>query len=46
MVSEEVNSQRFIFADEMGTTTSLSMLRAWVALWTVGHSARCRATAR
>ena len=36
MVSEKVDPQRFVFVDEMGTTTSLSVLRAWVASWTAG----------
>jgi transposase len=29
MVSEEVDPQQFVFVDEMGTNTSLSVLRAW-----------------
>jgi hypothetical protein len=36
VVSEKVDPQRFVFVDEMGTTTSLSVLRAWVASWTAG----------
>jgi DDE superfamily endonuclease len=29
MVSERVEPQRFVFVDEMGANTSLSVLRAW-----------------
>jgi DDE superfamily endonuclease len=29
MVSEKVESERFVFVDEMGANTSLSVLRAW-----------------
>jgi hypothetical protein len=34
VVSEEVDPQRFVFVDEMGTAISLSVLGAWVASWT------------
>jgi hypothetical protein len=36
VVSEKVDPQRSVFVDKMGTTTSLSVLRAWVATWTAG----------
>ena len=38
LISQEVNSKRLVFVDEMGTNTSLSPLRAWSA---VGQRAHC-----
>ena len=38
LISEEGDSKRLVFVDEMGTNTSLSPLRAWSA---VGQRAHC-----